>query len=275
MSRALRGHWPEYLMEAWGLGTFMVSAGLFATVLWYPGWPVQDLIGSEIARRALMGLAMGLTAIGIIYSPWGQRSGAHLNPAVTLTFLRFGKIAPADAVFYIVFQILGGLAGVMLVWAVFGTAFSDPAVRFVVTTPGAAGPGVAFAAEAFMSGGLMLMVLITTNRARLSRWTGVFAGLLLWLYISVAAPYSGMSINPARTIASAVPAGVYDGLWIYVVATIGGMLLAGELYRLWPSSPSVYCAKLNHHTNLRCIFRCRFNQLLKSVGMQPKEHEHA
>ena len=48
-----------------------------------------------------MGLAMGLTAIGIIYSPWGKQSGAHLNPAVTLTFFRLGKVAPWDAVFYV------------------------------------------------------------------------------------------------------------------------------------------------------------------------------
>jgi aquaporin Z len=94
---AMRKHWPEYLMEAWGLGTFMVSAGLVTTLLEYPHSPIEQAIGSPDLRRVLIGLAMGFTAIAIIYSPWGKRCGAHLNPAVTLTFLRLGKIKALDA----------------------------------------------------------------------------------------------------------------------------------------------------------------------------------
>lgn len=274
LALALRRHWPEYLIEAWGLGTFMVSAGVFATLLWSRASPVSHLIASEWGRRLVMGLAMGLTAVGIILSPWGRRSGAHLNPAVTLSFWRLHKVAATDAVFYVVFQTLGGLAGVLLVWAVLGDAFVAGPVRFAVTVPGAAGEAVAFAAEAAMSAGLMLMVLVTSNHARLSRFTGIFAGMLLWLFIAVEAPYSGMSINPARTLASAVPARIYDGLWIYLSATIGGMLAAGELYRRWPSAPPVYCAKLDHHGHGRCIFKCRFNELLRAAGTKPVEISH-
>lgn len=272
--RALREHWPEYLMEAWGLGVFMVSAGVFATLLWSPDSSISQMIGAEWGRRLVMGLAMGLTAVGIILSPWGRRSGAHLNPAVTLSFWRLGKVAGVDAAFYVVFQTMGGLAGVLVVWAVLGDAFAAAPVRFAVTVPGAAGAAVAFAAEAVMSGGLMLMVLVTSNHARLSRFTGIFAGMLLWLFIAVEAPYSGMSINPARTLASGVPARIHDGLWIYLSATIGGMLVAGELYRRWPSAPPVYCAKLDHHGHGRCIFKCRFNELLRAAGMKPVEITH-
>lgn len=67
--QALRTHWPEYLMEAWGLGTFMVSAGVFSSLLEYPGSPVHRAIPNGDLRLGLMGLAMGLTAIAIIYSP--------------------------------------------------------------------------------------------------------------------------------------------------------------------------------------------------------------
>jgi aquaporin Z len=96
----LRKHWPEYLIEACGLGVFIISACLFATLLEHPAAPVHRLVAEPVLRRALMGAAMGLTAITIIYSPWGQRSGAHLNAAVTFTFFRLGKIAPSDAAFY-------------------------------------------------------------------------------------------------------------------------------------------------------------------------------
>jgi aquaporin Z len=112
---AMRKHWPEYLMEAWGLGTFMVSAGLVTTLLEYSKSPVHQAIEDPDLRRVLIGLAMGLTAIAIIYSPWGKQCGAHLNPAVTLTFLRLGKIKAVDAALYIIAQFSGGALGVLLV----------------------------------------------------------------------------------------------------------------------------------------------------------------
>lgn len=77
----------------------------------YSGSPVQQAIADPDIRRALIGLAMGLTAIGIIYSPWGQRSGAHINPSGTLTFLRLGKVAPWDALFFILAHFIGGIPG--------------------------------------------------------------------------------------------------------------------------------------------------------------------
>jgi aquaporin Z len=255
---ALRRHWPEYLMEAWGLGMFMVSAGLFATLLWYPGSPVAQALPDGMMRRAVMGLAMGLTAIGIIYSPWGQRSGAHINPAVTLTFWRLGKVAAWDAIFYIAAQFVGGLLGVLAVLALLGLAFADPPVSYVATLPGPGGVTVALIAEAAISFGLMLTVLFATNTPRLMRLTGVFAGVLVATYITFEAPLSGMSMNPARTLASALPGELWRGFWIYFVGPIGGMLLAVEAYRRLRRTPHVFCAKLNHHTHRRCIFHCGY-----------------
>src|SRR6516164_2111904 len=147
----LRHHWPEYLMEAAGLGLFMISAGAVTTLFEYPGSPLNQAIGSAFVRRSLIGLGMGLTAIGLTYSPWGQQSGAHLNPAVTLTFLRLGKVRSHDASFYVVAQILGGLAGVLAVWAVLHESFRRPPVRFVTTLPGEAGEAAAFLAEFLIS----------------------------------------------------------------------------------------------------------------------------
>lgn len=267
MKSALAQHWPEYLMEAAGLGLFMVSAGLFGTLLEYPGSPVYEALPFPFVRRVLMGLAMGLTAVVLIYYPWGQQSGAHYNPAVTLTFLRLGKVQPWDALFYAAAQFIGGVAGVLLVTMILGASFTSPPVQYVATLPGAPGIAIAFVAEAIISGLLMATVLVSTNSPRLMGLTGVFAGVLLLLYIAFEAPLSGMSINPARTFASAFPARIWTALWIYLLAPPIGMLLAAETYRLVKGIAHVHCAKLNHVTRRRCIF-C-------GSGMQPVRSQSA
>jgi len=257
---ALRRHWPEYLMEAAGLGLFMVSACAFATLLEHPASPVRMAVADGRLRRVPMGLAMGLTAIALVYSPWGRRSGAHLNPAITLTFWRLGKVRGWDALFYGLAQLAGALAGVGLAALALRGALGHPAVRHAATVPGPRGPGVAFAAEAAIAFGLMLVVLWLSNRAALARFTGLAAGALVALYIVLEAPVSGMSMNPARTLGSAAYAGTWPPLWIYLTAPPLGMLAAAALYRALPRAPGVRCAKLHHDAVHRCIFRCGFKE---------------
>src|SRR3954466_5529617 len=112
--RALAGHWPEYLMEAAGLGLFMISACVFVVLLEHPSSLIHQTLSDATLRRILIGLAMGLTAIGIIYSPFGKRSGAPIKPAVSITFWRLGKMEGRIALFYIIAQFLGGAIGVFL-----------------------------------------------------------------------------------------------------------------------------------------------------------------
>lgn len=250
----LRRHWPEYLMEAWGLGTFMVMAGLVATLLEWPGSPVHQALPDPFFRRFLMGAAMGLTAVGIIYSPWGKQSGAHINPAVTLAFLRIGKVHPIDAGWYILAQFAGGTLGVLMVWAALGAAFAEPPVDMVNTVPGAAGIGIAYLTEALMSYGLMFVVLALLPSARLQTKIGLAAGFLVMAYITFLAPLSGMSINPARTFASAAPEGVFNFLWLYFTAPVIGMLLAVETHARLRRTLFVPTAKLCPNKDYRCIF---------------------
>jgi aquaporin Z len=248
-------------METAGLGLFMIAACAFGTLLEYPASPVRQAITDPVLRRFLMGLAMGLTAVSIIYSPWGKQSGAHLNPAVTLTFFRLGKMARWDAFFYIVAQFVGGLAGVLLAATVLGSALAEPPVRYVVTTPGTGGLGVAFLAEVSITFILMSVILSVTNTPRLARFTGLFAGALVATYITLEAPLSGMSMNPARTFGSAVPAQLWTMLWIYFIAPPLGMLLAAEVYLRRHGVQQVICAKLHHQNTKRCIFtRCGYMQ---------------
>src|SRR3954469_1304784 len=221
---ALRAHWPEYLIEMAGLGVFMIAAGLCVMLVDAP--PVASVVQNPDLRRALIGFAMGLTAIALIYSPWGMRSGAHLNPAVTLSFWRLGKVAPADAAFYVAAQFAGGAAGTLLLTALFGERFTLPPIAAVATHPGSWDEPAAFAAEIAIAFVLMTTVLTTGASSRLMRWTGVCAGVLVALYITIEAPVSGMSLNPARSVASALP----SGIWIYLTAPVLGMLLAAELH---------------------------------------------
>jgi aquaporin Z len=166
VKRAVREHWPEYLMEAAGLGVFMIIACLATTAIEHPASPLRSAIASDLERRVLMGVAMGLTAIGIIYSPWGRRSGAHINPAVTLTFFRLGRVRGADALFDVVAQFAGGAVGVFLAATALGDAIADPAVAYVVTVPGPPGALVAFGAELAISFFLMFILLTLSNGAK-------------------------------------------------------------------------------------------------------------
>jgi aquaporin Z len=265
MRAALRAHWPEYLIEAAGLGLFMVSAGAFTALLFHPASPLAAWLPDGVARRILGGVAMGATAVALIYSPMGQRSGAHFNPAVTLTFLRLGKVQPWDAAFYVAAHFAGGAAGLLVFAAVAGSVLGHPAVNYVTTVPGPRGAGVAFAAEALISLGLMAVVLTVSNAGRAARFTGLCAGALVATYIAVEAPLSGMSMNPARTFASALAAHLYTSFWVYLTAPPLGMLLAAEIHSR-VGRREVRCAKLHHDNARRCIFRCGWMQGAPAEG---------
>jgi aquaporin Z len=113
------------------------------------------------------------------------------------------------------------------------------------------GAAVAFAAEVAISALLMLVVL-TVSGSRFAPYTGLFAGALVALYITFEAPLSGMSMNPARTLGSALAAGDIRALWIYLTAPPLGMVAAASLYRRIGNG--VGCAKLYHPNDIHCIF---------------------
>lgn len=258
----LREHWPEYALEALGLALFMVAAAAFASAIEHPDSPLRAAVTDALPRRLLMGLAMGLTAATLIYSPLGARSGAHLNPATTMTFVRLGRMHAVDGAAYVVAQFLGGLAGIAIAAALLRPWIDAPAVRYVATVPGEMwGVTAAFVAEAVITFVLMTVVLRVSNHARWSRYTGLCAGLLVASYITIEAPISGMSMNPARSLGPALLSGAVEPLWIYFVAPAIGMLSAAELFVRTRGLGAVFCAKLHHHTDARCIFHCRYHDL--------------
>jgi aquaporin Z len=275
MFEALRNHWPEYLIEAAGLGTFMISACVFTVLVMHPASPVSLWIVAPVWKLAVIGITMGLTAIALIYSPWGKQSGAHFNPSVTLAFLCLGKIAPEDALFYVVSQFIGAVAGVLICAVFLSHWISDPHVNYVVTSPGPHGARVALISEFLISYVLMATVLVASNSKRLAAFTGLFAGGLIAMYVTVEAPLSGMSMNPARTFGSALAANMWKDWWIYFTAPPVGMLAAAGTYIKMAGAHSVICAKLNHGgKNERCIFKCGYRRLvLESTAEIAGNHE--
>jgi aquaporin Z len=165
-----------------------------------------------------------------------------------------GKIRIWDAVFYTVAQFVGGTMGILVIGAIVGSAIASPSVAYAATLPGPQGALVAFAAEFTISFLLMLVILGVSNRKSIANYTGLFAGILIALYIALESPLSGMSMNPARTFASAFAARLWTGIWVYFTAPLFGMLAAAKAYAGKERLHAVRCAKLHHDNDKRCIF---------------------
>jgi aquaporin Z len=263
-------HWPEYAIEACCLGLFMLSATGCTIALQHPHSPLTPWVTSTMVGRLPLGLAMGVTLASLVYSPLGRRSGAHMNPVVTLTFYRLGKIETADAIAYMAAQFVGGAAGMVLAILLFGRLAADPTVNYVATMPGPGGSAVAFVAEAGISFLMMLTVLLVSNTARLASFTGVAAAVLVAGFITFEAPLSGMSMNPARTVASALFAHS-SSLWIYFTAPLLGMLGAAELFVRAAGRARIRCAKLFHPVDIPCIFQCGYSGPAEAGDAGPAE----
>lgn len=245
-------------MEAGGLAGFVIGAGLLTTLLEHPHSLLHQSMSdvSPLLRRVPLGLCMGAYIAGIIYSPWGQRSGAHINPSVTWTFFSLGKIKLRDALLYTLAQFAGAIFAAQLLKATLGQWYAHPSVNYSVTAPGreVIGTELALVAEFVISFLLMLVMLVAINSERLEKLTGLFAGLLIGVYLILEAPFSGMSMNPARTFGSALAARQWPDWWVYFTAPPLAMLLAGAVYRRLRRGRLKGCAKLYHSRNKPCIF---------------------
>ena len=244
----LVSHLPEYGIEATGLAAIVFVAALATAV-------VATRLGAipPLHQRILEAALVAATVLAMTYSPWGKRSGAHYNPAVTLTFLALGRIRRSDAACYIAAQAMGALIGIAAAALIAGAALRDPPVFWIVTRPGVDGTLVALAAEFLVAFLLMSTVLVAGGVPALAPFVGVFAACLVFLFICVEAPLSGFSMNPARSLASALPAGAWTGFWIYVLAPPAGMLAAAFVNRCVPSLPCTRCAKVQGSPHQRCI----------------------
>ena len=189
-------------------------------------------VSSICAGAGTVGIALahGLT-IAVMVSALGHISGGHFNPAVTCGALAGGKITPAEAIPYIIVQLVAGVVGALLARDIFPTAVVEAAK---LGTP-MLGDGVAAATgikvEAILTFFLVLVVYGTAIDSRAPKVGGLFIGLTIILDILAGGSITGASMNPARTFGPAVVGGYWDGHIVYWVGPLLGGALAGLVYR--------------------------------------------
>jgi aquaporin Z len=239
----------------------MLCICLCGALLYSNGYPVARFGLSQPTNALIMGMCVSAVTLAIIRSPFGRRSGAHFNPAITLTYLWLGRVHRWDALFYVAAQFSGALVGVLGARQILGRSLSAHPVHYVVTLPGSYGSAIAFIAEFLLSALLMGVVLLATNHRTLARFSPLLVASITLFYFAICSSISGFSVNPARTFSSAVFAWIWSGIWIYFIAPCLGMLTAAGVYIRVFGQRRVYCAKVFHDLYSPCPFPCRFAQL--------------
>ena len=243
---AARGgwHWAEWLCELAGTALLLVG-GLSAVCLDFGrGSPVATVVPDHSLRLLITGTLFAGAGSLVAISPLGRRSGAHLNPAVTVAFWRRGHVHPHDLAGYTGAQVAGAFAGTALVkWWWGRTATS---VQLGVTQPGhGAGAAGAVGIEALMTLILVFAILTMVSSARTAPWTPLTVWVAVALLVWQGAPWTGTSLNPARSLAPAALAPLFSDLWVYFAGPLAGSLIAVEVFNLIPGLET-RTAKLFH-----------------------------
>ena len=216
--------WRVLAAEAVGTGLLLIGGLSLVIVMFGEGSPMAHLIPDEGVRRLITGFLFGTTGASIALSPIGKRSGAHINPIVTMAFGLMGKLDLRTAVGYIAAQSVGAVLGSvpLLAWGAMGRSVSF----------GATLPGAGYSTSAVLSGEVVTTFIMVTLLAVFLGFRSIrpyTPGLFPPLYalmVWAEAPISGTSTNPARSLGPAVISGQWDGWWIYVIGPVIGSALA-------------------------------------------------
>jgi aquaporin Z len=253
-------HWKEWWSEL--AGTAVLLFAVVTAKYWAvsAGPPFSD----PTLRVAIVGTVAGLVVIAVAFSPLGRRSGAHLNPAVTVGFWVQKVTGRADVAGYCTFQIVGGVVGVAAA-RVWGPDVANAPVRWAVIAPATtvAQPSAA-AIEAAATFVQLALVFGALASSRYRRWAPVVAGALLTAFIVALAPVTGAGFNPARALAPDVLAAAYPAIWIYLVGPLAGAVAAGGAVIAVSTRPVT--GKLRHDATINCYMRCALPHRVMDAG---------
>ena len=179
----------------------------------------------------LIAFAFGLSIVAMAYSI-GHISGCHVNPAVSLAMFATKRMDGKDFVGYVISQILGALGGALLLSFFFGSSDNLGANGFLDASALGTTAGVAFVVEMVLTFVFVFTVLNVTKNDDHKAVTGIVIGLTLTLVHILGVPFTGTSVNPARSLGPAVISGglALDQVWLFLLAPIAGSLLAALIY---------------------------------------------
>lgn len=231
--------------------------GTFALLLFGGGaavlsLPLLGVFGDALARTVLVSAAFGLTVLGVAYA-LGEVSGAHLNPAVTLSMWLSGRTSARDAGGYLLAQVVGGLVGILTVAGIaYGSSAAWSSAQGSALASQCYAASFAPAGCGYSLGSVFLIELVLTfvfvlviqRVTRPSNPSGNLAplaiGLTLMVTNLVAIPVDGASINPVRSFSPALVSAMWGSAqwavqesWVFWVAPVLGGLLAAVVERTW------------------------------------------
>jgi aquaporin NIP len=214
---------------------FAEAFGTFALVFAGTGAIVINSASNGAVTHPGIALTFGLIVLAMIYT-FGDVSGAHLNPAVTLGFFAAGRMPAREVLPYIVAQVLGAFAASGVLRALF------PADKTLGATLPAGSPAQSLILEFILTALLMIVILyVSTGSKEKGITAGIAVGSVIALEAMFAGPICGASMNPARSLAPAVVSGETRHLWIYLLAPTFGALSATLLCRC-VREPGCCCA---------------------------------
>jgi len=194
--------------------------GTFALVFFGTGAIIVNDVSGGLITHPGIAITFGLVVIAMIYA-FGEISGAHINPAVTIAFWFSGRFAGALVLPFIISQTAGALAASSMLYYIF------PQHETLGTTLPAIDVSAAFVLELLLTFFLMLVIInVSTGSKEIGVMAGIAIGFTVLICAMFAGPVTGASMNPARSLSAALISGHTEFLWLYITAPIAGALLA-------------------------------------------------
>ena len=217
------------------LGTMILVVGGPGTAILATGGFLESGSVGVLGVAIAFGFALLCAAYAI-----GSISGCHVNPAVTIGLWAIRKTESRDVPFYLGGQIVGGLVGALIIYVVASgvDGFSAKSSGFASNGYGAHSPGgfpigSAIVVEIFFTAIFVFVIASTSRRSMPAGFTGIAVGLMLTLIHLITIPVDNTSVNPARSIATAVFQGSWalNQLWVFIVFPIVGGVIGAVVWR--------------------------------------------